>query len=332
MQYKTSVNKDLNRHWEIQSEVDGFVFERFALCLADIAESVKLVNEMCLQGEFKIHSFDKTARDISVAIRKVMLDGGGHLFKTCVHPTLHQLKDPKRRPKKGLQPDVLIEKIGDMSIGYTVGESKEERTFAAPGYKHRTVVNPLYGLLRTGKEQYQLDDPFDLSRQQIKYGRWINLKILQVGDAVLSAERILQLLANYEGAHVELNQLTRHNASSPVDMKLPDDKDELYRKGTWVTFGGVSYLHIFTLLVGLYLVNMMQETLKRLPDDTIKRLGITHLLDSILQSPSRIATPGLLLNKSFNIGIVLQSTRDSFELVGDHHTPGNTTIQIPGWH
>ena len=118
----------------------------------------------------------------------------------------------------------------------------------------------------------------------------MNLKVLQVGDAVLSTERILLLLANYEGAHVELNQLTRSNVSSPVDMKLPDEKDELYRKGTWITFGGVSYLHIFTLLVGIYLVNMMKETLRDLPDNTVKRLHITHLLDSILQSPSRIPT------------------------------------------
>ena len=108
-----------------------------------------------------------------------------------------------------------------MSIGYTLGESEEQRTYDAPAYEHRTVVNPLYGLRRIGKEQYQMDDPFDLSRQPIKYGQWMNIKVLQVGDTVLSAERILQLLANYEGAHVESNQMTRLNASSPVDMKLP---------------------------------------------------------------------------------------------------------------
>ena len=129
-----------------------------------------------------------------------------------------------------------------MSIDYTLGESEEHRTYDAPAYKHRTVVNPLYGLRRVGKEQYQLDDPFDLSRQPIKYGQWMHIKVLQVGDAVLSAERILQLLANYEGAHVESNQMTRLNASSPFDMKLPDRKDDFYRKGTWITFGGVSYL------------------------------------------------------------------------------------------
>ena len=226
---------------------------------------------------------------------------------------------------------MLIEKNGGMSVGFNVGESKAERTFAAPAYEHRTVVNPLYGLRRTGKERYQLDDPFDLSGQPIKYGRWMNLKVLQVGDALLSAERILQLLANYEGAHVESNEQTRLHASSPVDMKLPNQRDELYRKATWVTFGGVSYLHIFTFLVGIYLVNMMKETLKRLSDDAVKRLNITNLLDLILQSPSRIKAPELLLKKDFSMATVLDNTSGSFKLIGDHKKPGITTIQIPGW-
>ena len=325
------MNGNLNRHWEIQSEVDSFTFERFAECMADIADSIKQINALCREGQLETHSLNRAARNVSVAVRKLMFDGNGYLFKECVEPRLHPLKDPKRRPKKGLRADVLVERIEGMSIGYTLGESEDQRTFDVPAYEHRTVVNPLYGLRRTGKEQYQLDDPFDLSRLPIKYGRWMNLQVLKVGDAVLSTERILQLLANYEGAHVESNQLTRSHASSPVDMKLPDPKDELYRRGTWITFGGVSYLHIFTLLVGIYLVNMMKETLKRLPDDTVKRLHISHLLDSILQSPSRIATPGLLLNKGFNLGTVIQSTSDSFELVGDHDKPGITTIQIPGW-
>ena len=331
MQHNNSMNGKSNRRWEIQSGMDSFTFELFAECMADIADSVKQINALCREGQLETHSLNRAARNVSVAVRKLMFDGNGYLFKECVEPLLHPLKDPKKRPRKGLRADVLVERIGGMSIDYTLGESEEHRTYDAPAYEHRTVVNPLYGLRRIGKEQYQLDDPFDLSRQPIKYGQWMNIKVLQVGDAVLSAERILQLLANYEGAHVESNQMTRLNASSPVDMKLPDRKDELYRKGTWITFGGVSYLHIFTLLVGIYLVNMMKETLKGVPEETSNRLRMTQMPGSILRAPSRIATPGLLLKKGFNMGMVLQSTGDSFELVGNHEKPGITTIQIPGW-
>ena len=221
------MNENPNRSWAIQPEVDRFVFERFAECMADIAEHVRLINEMCVQGQLNTHSFiNRGARDISVAIRKVMLDGNGYLFKECVEPLLHPLKDPKGRPRKGLSGDVLVERLGGMAIEYTEGESQEQRTFRAPAYEHRTVVNPLYGLRRVGKEQYQLDDLFDLSGQPLKFSRWNQTKVLQVEDAVLTSERILQLLVTYEGAHVKTNELIRNNASTPVDIKLPDHKDD----------------------------------------------------------------------------------------------------------
>ena len=225
--------------------MESFTFELFTECMADIAESVAIINEICLQGQLDTPSFRRAARNVSVAIRKVMFDGGGNLFKDCVEPCLHPLKDPRRRPKKGLGSDVLVERIEGMAINYTVGESKEQKTFTGPAYEHRTLVNPLYGLRRVGKEQYQLDDPFDLAAQPMKYSRWMNLKVLQVGDAVLSAERVLRLLANYEGAHINSNEMTRFNASSPIDITLPDRTDELYRKGTWVTFGGCPTAYLY---------------------------------------------------------------------------------------
>ena len=329
MQHNTPMQGNLNRRWVIQSDVSKFIFERFAECMADIGEHVRVINEMCVQGQLNAYSFNRGARDISVAIRKVMLDGNGYLFKECVEPLLHPLKDPKSRPRKGLRGDVLVERLGGMALHYTEGESQEQKAFRVPGYEHRTVVNPLYGLRRTGKEQYQLEDPFDLSRQPMKYSHWMKTKVLQVGEDVLTSERILQLLANYEGAHAETNEMTRLNASLPVDVTLPKRpkrEDELYRRGIWVTFGGVSYLHIFTLLVGVYLVNMTKETLKQIPEDTMKRFHITHLLNSILRSPLRIKSPTLRLEKAFNTGVVLQSNNDvdrPFELVGDYDKPGS---------
>lgn len=323
-----------NRYWTIQPNVDSFTFGQFTECIADIAESVDSIHKIWLRGQSNRPSLNRSARNISVAIRKIVLDGGGYLFKNCVEPRLHPLKHPKTGRREGLRRDELVERIEGMSISYTVGESVKENTFNAPAHEHRTVVNPLYGLHRTGKERYRLDNLFDLSVQPMKYGRWLNLKALQVGDDVLSTERILRLLANYEGAHIESNEMTRFNASLPVDVKLPDRQDELYRKGVWITFGGVSYLHVFTLLVGVYLVKMMKGTLKRYPEEISKRFHVSHLSESILQSPSRIASPTLLLEKSFNMGLLLQSSGDAdnpFELVGDFGKPGITTIQIPGW-
>ena len=320
--------------WKIQPNVDSFTFGQFTECIADIAESLTTVHEICLQGRPKSPSLNRAARNISVAIRKVMLDGGSYLLKESVEPRLHPLKGPKTGRRRGLRPDVLVERLEGMSINYTVGESEDEKTFAAPAYEHRTVVYPLYGLRRSGKEKYRLDDPFDMSAQPMKYGRWLNLRVLQIGDDVLNAERILQLLVNYEGAHAESNELTQLNASLPIDIRLPKLKDELYRRGIWITFGGVSYLHLFSLFVGVYLVNMMRSTFQRYSEMISDRFGITHQLESVSQSPLRIEAPTLALKKQFSTGVVVQdagNSKNGFELVGDYGKPGLTTIQIPGW-
>ena len=121
------MNGKSNRRWEIRSGVDGFTFELFAGCMADIADSVEQINALCREGQLETHSLNRAARNVSVAVRKLMFDGNGYLFKECVEPLLHPLKDPKRRPRKGLRADVLVERIGGMSIDYTLGES------ASPG-------------------------------------------------------------------------------------------------------------------------------------------------------------------------------------------------------
>ena len=265
---------------------------------------------------------------MSVAIRKVLLDDGGRVLKTCVEPRLHLLK----KPPKWLKADSLVEKTGGMSIGYTSGDSVSKKYFTTPPYEHRTIVNPLYGLRRTRREQYRVDDIFDLSRQPVKYGQWSNMKVLQVNDAVLTTERILRLIVNKEGAHVEPNEMTGHSLSSPVELKLPHTNDELYRKGNLVKFSGISYLQIFTLLVGVYLVNTMKATLEHIPDE--KKNRISNLARTIQAAPPKIKFPTLSLTKEFGIGAVLYSTGDPnnpFELEGDYEKGGITMIQIPGW-
>ena len=54
MQHNAPVNGNPHRRWVIRSEVDSFTFGGFAKCMADIAESVKLINEQCSQGQFKM--------------------------------------------------------------------------------------------------------------------------------------------------------------------------------------------------------------------------------------------------------------------------------------
>lgn len=320
----------LTARWHINSLANSHTSWQFAECIADIAESVSRVNDLLLRNQLTVHSFNKAARDISVAIRKIMFEGNGHLFKTVVEPTLHPLK----APQKGLMPDVIIEKHGGMAIKFTVGASDIEKTKSSPPYEHRTVVKPLYGLRRTGEKLYQLENPFDLSQRQIKYKHWMNTQVLQVGEDRMTAKSILKLVANKDGAHADSTEMTKLSASLPVHIKLPDRNDELFRRGHWVTFGGISYLHIFTFLVGVYVVTMTKETLKCIPEESRRSLQIAHLPFIIARSPSEIRGCQMMLEKSYSMGTVFYSTDDPkspFQLVGDYDNVGITTIQIPGW-
>ena len=317
---------DVRECWKFGPKADDFTFLLFVRSIADIAESARYFSDLSFRGRLGTHSFQKSARDMSVAIRKVLLDKGGHLFTTCVASGLHPLK----RPGKGQGTDVLVEETGNLPITYTVGGSDLKRTATFPSYEHRTVVKPLYGLRRTGKEQYQLEFAFDLSRQPLKRKHWLKIKVLQVGDIVLTAERMLRLMTNKEGAHDELNEMIRRSTSSSVNLKLPDDDDELYRRGNWVTFGGVSYMHIFTLLVGMYLVSMMKVTLEHAPEKTKKNSEIAYLSSVILETPLGFGNPTLPLAKEYNIGRVFYAPEDPnkpLRPIGGN--VGTTTIQIP---
>ena len=103
---------------------------------------------------------------------------------------------------------MLIERLGDISNSFPVVDSEAERRQSFPPYEHRTVVKPLYGLQRTGREQFQLGEELNQSRPPLKYGGWSKLKVLQVDDTILSTEDVFRLAADKEGTHVELDSMT----------------------------------------------------------------------------------------------------------------------------
>ncbi len=322
------MQKNSTELWTVRPETDSYTFELLAECMADIASSVRHVNDEWVKERLTENSLKKAARDMSVAIRKIMLDDGGAVLKRCVTPRLHLLK----KPPKVRKPDVLVENIGGMSVHYSLGESGPEKIAAAPPYEHKTLVSPLYGLRRLGKNQYRLSQAFDFSQQPTKMSRWLRQKVLQVDNSILTAESVLRLIANKEGAHIELNEMTRLNASTPIGLRLSDEKDELYRKGNWVSFGGISYLHVFTLHVGVYLLGMMKRMLKHLSSRQMDNRNLPNDSSTILRTPSHIPPLVLPLKKQFGIGVVFHDTGDvenPIRLVEESRSAGITSIHIP---
>ena len=56
--------------------------------------------------------------------------------------------------------------------------------------------------------------------------RWLKSKVVQIHDTVLSAEELLRMMANREGAHSDRHELTHLGLTSPVNISLPDAGDE----------------------------------------------------------------------------------------------------------
>ena len=72
------------------------------------------------------------------------------------------------------------------------------------------------------------------------------------------------------------------------------DKTGAYLKGNLLLFGGLSYLHLFTLLVGVYLTTMMKASLRHLPP-SLRTPRITRATDHIQRAPDSIPPPTMHL-------------------------------------
>ena len=320
---------ELDPHWEISKVAGSHELNLTAECIADIAECLISIRDLSTSGQLVAPSFQRQIRFMSVPIRKLILGSDELLLRRCFVPRLHPLKMPV-----GHESDVLTEWIGEMAIIFTIGESPEERRASFPTeHTHETVVKPLYGLRRIGEKKYLFEDPFDWTATPVKDARWLNSKVVQIHDTVLSAEDLLRMMANREGAHSDRNELTRLGLTSPVNISLPDAGDEAYRKANTIKLSRLSYVQIFTYLVGIYLVNMMKASLRHIPAE-IARNGVSPATErSIISAPFEPLRHILDLEKDYGMGAIFDSTGDPdhpFELVGDYETATRTLIQIPG--
>ena len=314
----------LNRRWEIKTEVA--LREKTRFCehierFSYIAESVQRLNDTLQdRRQIKAYPFKKAARDMSNYIRIIFDD---MFFQTFVmFPKLH----PFRIPKIVGPPDVFVESHGGMTLHYESKGISESET--SPSYEHRTVLKSLYGLEKVDEKQYKLSQLLNTSFSPIKYKHWLKSDILQVGKTKLNAGEIINLLRNKEGAHLESNDLPL-SLSLPIDITHPDIKMNKYLVGNIMSFGGLSYLQIFTILLGIYLTQMIKATLQYLPDEITK--CVVDASSVILEAPD-FDVPQLIIDvtkQQWSIGSVFDNTVNGLVPVGDYSKPGKTVIQIP---
>ena len=255
----------LQRRWAIQSEAPSFredFFVEYVERFAYIADEVARLVRLCEQKNADLYSFMQTARNVSGYIRMVLLgDGSGNFFSRCIEdPRFHPFLLPRTASSP---PDTILHETPQMTVTFVVDGEEAERELTTPRHRHATVVGPLYGLERLEANRYRTGALFDLTRAPVKRSYWLNTNVLQVGKTVLSAEQVLREMANKEGVHIDqpMDRVIALADAEPTGK----DKTGQYLKGNLLVFGGLSYLHLFTLLVGVYMTNMMKATLRHLP-------------------------------------------------------------------
>ena len=168
---------------------------------------------------------------------------------------MHPLKPPEGQGST----ETLTQWIGNSAIEYFQGEETNNKRVSFPSeHEHETVIGSLYGLSSAGDRYYRVEDPFDRSATLLRLRKWLKLKVLQVDDITISSETLLRSMANKEGAHSELDPMATSNPALPLQLTMGDPKDEPYRKANIINFSGISYVQLFTFLVGFYLARVMK--------------------------------------------------------------------------
>ena len=316
-------------HWALSVVADAHTVRLATECIGDIAASVAQVNDQAMKRQLTRAIFQRECRNISTRVRKLVLPSGEELLERCFVPMMH----PFTTPEESNTPETLTHWIGDVDIEYTEGGCSETKRVSVPSeHEHETAIGPLYGLKRTRDRTYQFEEPFDWSATPLRLRQWLNLKVLQVDDDTISAEEMLRMMANREGAHSELNEMATHNPELPVNLTMGDPEDEPYRRANIINFSGISYVQIFTFLVGCYLAKMMKATLNRIRDELTTFGSSNEEWWDILQTPAELPPLALVVDRFYSMGVVLQNTGEGqqpIRMIGDYKTPGRTVVRIP---
>ena len=316
-------------HWAISPVADQHSLRLTAECVADIATCVARAHKLAQRHHLTPRVFQRECRDISTRLRKLILPSAEELLKQCFVPTMHSLTSASWNNSS----ETLTQWIGNATIEYTVGEHPETLSATIPSeHEHETIIGPLYGLKRTGKQTYQFSDPFNWQTTPLPLRRWMNLKVLRVDDVSIDAESILRMMANKEGAHAELDEMATSNPALPVPIKMGDQDDEPYRMANVINFSDISFVQIFTLLVGFYLARMMRASLKHIPPELTRFNGWDEMSREIMETPTKLPSLTMKVDRPYFMGAVLQHSPDAerpFKLVGDYQAPSQTVVRIP---
>ena len=307
--------------WKVRPNVSQQTLYNLFECVMEIAQSLKSLANTWQPGteaEVFVNAplMVSSARRISTSIRKILLDGNGSLLKRCViEPDIHPLRSPYESRSINYVRHFEEQRF---TLGWADGVFKE---IAVPPFAHTTTILPLYGVRHIAGTKFGIYNPFDHEADPVRFQKWMSTKVIEIDGHQFKAEQILRDMSNKEGSHIEEN----HSLIVPEDLNIDRDKNTLHRLANGVRFGSLTYLQIFSLFTGLYIVNRTRAMLGELPFPDGAQ-AVVYICDEINQSPRSIATEnGDIEITSYPLA-VLGHDRD---LKGDYSSGVRSTLKIP---
>ena len=301
--------------WNVRKEANiDRVFD-FLSCIVDIMDAFDTIRG--------VHPLDPmrlvfVARRVSVALRKLMLDGNGTLLKSCVsEPYFH----PLMRPVEESQPVEVVQKLKAVTVTAVFEKEGKQATFVAPEAEHCITLHPLYGIRYEADSIFAMESPFDLTAEPIKFKAWINSELIQLDEIVLKFGDVIRLIANKEGAHIEPG----YKVMLPdANTAIMESKNFRYEAVNALKFGGVSYAQLFCMFTALYFVNKEKDLIDKMGEtenDTVCRICAR-----IREYQTAFFARGNFAYESHRLFVVGSDMEADKSSVGDFYS---NTIRIP---
>ncbi len=250
---------------------------------------------------------------ISVQLRKLLLDGNGHLFKNClVDPNFHPLK----RPSPHDQPITFLQKYNRCAWKFGFADGKKA-IIEIPEYEQRTTIHPLYGMRHNGDQVFVFGMPFNRDAHPIKFKAWMNTKVLQVDEIVFTAKDLLREVVNREGAHIEIEDGKRLAMPDASSLTLDNVTKERYKAVNAVKFGAVSYAQYFVFCTGVYIAGRSKTLISGIPLDKENRI-VANICRKIHGAPMEFAGLGSMENQTYHGFVLGSDNRLRQESIGDY--------------
>ena len=151
--------------WQIRQNVHSIPVLTLLECLVEISYALEEFGQIARQHKTSGVLMLAKTRQISVALRKILLDGNEALLKRCIeNPEMHPMKEPADNAKTLRATQSFKEQ--KYGLNFADGSSS---TLKIPAHDYEVSVHPLFGINHESESRSVLTTPFDFAAGTIKF-------------------------------------------------------------------------------------------------------------------------------------------------------------------